>query len=172
MIGRRSDAKKPAQSCQPELREQSVGAAAVKEQSATTMDISTLPPRQALAQAAEGKLEVSKEALSALLDGLVLETHDRGQSVGQRMDELLEMTFSPGAKDMFDPAAALDLAERLGRLHHGQQTELRRTVELLDRITRPVRSKVTVKAAGQQVNIASAQQVASPVDWGGQESGR
>ena len=166
MIGRRSDAKKPAQSCQPELREQSVRAAAVKEQSATTMDISTLPPRQALAQAAEGKLEVSKEALSALLAGLVLETHDRGQSVGQRMDELLEMTFSPGAKDMFDPAAALDLAERLGRLHHGQQAEMRRTVELLDRITRPARPRVTIRATAEQVNVAGAQQVVGAIDLG------
>lgn len=126
----------------------------------------TLPPRQALNMAAEGKVAVDQDSLAALLAGLVLENDVRGRAVGQRLDDLLEMTFSASAGEEFDPLAALDLMERLGRLHRGQQAELRRTVELLNRIFRPASPRVTVKATGQQVNIAGKQQVAAAVDWG------
>ena len=92
--------------------------------------------------------------------------------LGKRTDQLLEMLFHAGISETLDPANTLGLIERLARLHRGQQSELRRTVELLHRITRPSRPKVTVQAAGQQVNIASAQEVAAPVTWGGDEAGR
>lgn len=131
-----------------------------------------LPPRTALALAAEGQLEVSQDALTGLLAGLALDVHNRSGVVGKRVDDLLEMVFAGGAGGQVDPAAVLDLVERLSRLHLGQQAELRRTVELLSRITRPSRPRVTVQAAGQQVNISAAQQVAAPIDWGVEEADR
>ena len=126
----------------------------------------TLPPRQALNMAAEGKVAVDQDSLAALLAGLVLENDVRGRAVGLRVDELLELVFSASAGDKFDPAAALDLVERLGRLHRGQQAELRRTVDLLVRISRPARPRVTIQAAGKQVNVATTQQVVGSIDLG------
>lgn len=80
------------------------------------------------------------------------------------MLEMLFATQPEGGKNQkgpkpVDPTATLDLITRLTRLYSSYASEARKTIELMDRLSRPRTPSVRVVAAGEQVNIGAAQQV-------------
>lgn len=129
-----------------------------------------LLPQQRLELTSRGQAPLRREDLQSLLAGHVVESDNHVRYLGKQKLSLLEMLLdSSKGKSGPDPRTALDLLCRLDRLHNDGMAQVRRTVELLHRISAPPRADVRVVAAGRQVNIA-AQQVNAPPDPGSVEA--
>ena len=107
-----------------------------------------------------------QEDLHAVLTSHALRAERQANTLAARGEGLLEMLFAPqpegenkkGPKPA-DPSATLDLMTRLTRLYSSYASEARKTIELMDRLSRPHTPSVRVVASGEQVNIGAAQQV-------------
>jgi len=107
------------------------------------------------------------EALQSLLTSHVLQADRQARTLASQSEELLQMLFSPNpvgnSKDEAvkppDPAATLDLITRLSRLYNVYAGELRKSISLMDHLDRPRSPSLKVVAAGEQINVAGAQQV-------------
>lgn len=126
-------------------------------------------PRESLRAVADGRAQLRREDLEALLTGHLLETDERTRKIAERFEFLLEVLFSPSSPDDLDVRAVADLTARFDRLHRGSMGELRRCVELLARLSQP--APPTVKVISSQVNVGAAQQIAA-VDLGGRDEKR
>ncbi len=146
---------------------------------------SALTPQQRLAQAASGERRVEIRDLESILAGLINELEMQASLSGGSARGLIAMILStppstsPSQEELlfgdegpksFDVNAALGLAERLTRLQSVQASELRRTIDLLHRMIKPPRPRVSVYAAADQINVADQQiNSLSPVSLGDPE---
>ena len=109
----------------------------------------------------------SMEALQSLLTSHVLQADRQARTLASRSEELLQMLFSPNppgdpedeAVDPPDPAATLDVITRLSRLYNVYAGELRKSISLMNHLSRPRSPSLKVVASGEQVNVSGAQQV-------------
>jgi len=116
------------------------------------------PPRIRLKEAAEGKLRVQLEDLEAILADHVVKADRRVQDLDDYTGTLLQVlcTPAPEGEKSLDPAALLEMLSKIERVHGDRQRDLRRTVELLYRISGPPRPRVQILTA-TQVNLAGRQ---------------
>lgn len=114
-------------------------------------------PQQRLARAAMGQEQVELRDIENLLASHVLQLDAQAATVAGHARGLVEMIFSGDKKatKKLDTTAALDLVERLTRLHSANLSELRKTSELLARLVRPQRPQIKVLAAvtADQINV-------------------
>lgn len=123
--------------------------------------------RGCLESAAQEQSLTNMEALQSLLTSHVLHADRQAQALAARSEELLAFLFAtPESGDGEgetapppDPAATLEVIARLNKLYASYAGEFRKSVELMDRLSRPRSPSLQVVAAGEQVNVAGAQQI-------------
>ena len=109
----------------------------------------------------------SMEALQSLLTSHVLQADRQARSLATRSEQLLEMLFAPPeasddtakSESPPDPAATLEVITRLSRLYNVYAGELRKSISLMDHLSRPRPPSLKVVASGEQINVAGAQQI-------------
>jgi len=112
-------------------------------------------PRGRLTKAATGHLSLQREDLQALLTEHALAADQRSSELDDYAGTMLTMLATPAQDgNSLDPAAVLEMLSKLERIHEGRQRDLRRTVELLHRISGPPRPRVQILAA-TQVNVGT-----------------
>jgi hypothetical protein len=112
-------------------------------------------PKTRLALAALGQERLEMSTLEGILAGHVHDLDDQAVELAKTSRGLLEMLAANGTDGVrVDPQATLDLAERFMRLYSVQLGELRKTVDLISRISRPQRSQIKVLAAVSADNIS------------------
>lgn len=136
---------------------------AIKTQNSTSLtrckgQLAFVSPRERLSLAAEGREEVHLQDLQALLCDHVMATDKSAKKFGQNCEQLVQMLLEAGTKNEIDPNALLDMTTKLNKLFLGRSAELRRTVELLHRITQPALPSVKIIAGrNDQVNVGFQQ---------------
>jgi hypothetical protein len=114
-------------------------------------------PQQRLARAAAGLEQVELRDIENLLASHVLQLDIQASTVAGNARGLVEMLFGADKKatKRLDTTAALDLVERLTKLHSANLSELRKTSDLLARLVRPQRPQIKVLAAvsAEQINV-------------------
>jgi hypothetical protein len=93
-------------------------------------------PLGRLRLAVQGTGEVRRDDLQALLTGHLLDANSQAKVLGSRLSDLLQMLFDSGLTEA-DPGTLLRLMARLSSLYGEQLRELRRTAELLHRMSCP-----------------------------------
>lgn len=133
-------------------------------------------PRGRLQQVVSGGAVAQPEDLQSILATHLLSTDAFALQLASRREELFAMLLSAPQVDpaehpegdeepvetppTLDPVAVLDLVQRFDALHRSAMTEIRRNVDLLHRLSAPVRPTVRVVATGKnQVNLGAVQQV-------------
>ena len=124
-------------------------------------------PMTRLSRATKNGALVRQEDLQAVLAAHAIQADRQARTLATRGEQLLEMLFaSPAPGDdkgesasAPDPAATLDVITRLSRLYNVYAGELRKSISLMDHLSRPRSPSLKVVAAGEQVNVAGAQQV-------------
>ena len=124
-------------------------------------------PLERLKRATTGDIRVQLEDLQAVLAAHAVQADCQARTLATRGEELLEMLFEPAREPkkgkkrekLADPAAVLDVMARLTKMYGAYAGEARKSIELLDRLSRPRSPSLKVVAAGKQINVAGAQQV-------------
>ena len=125
-----------------------------------------MTPAQRLEQVAKGEAVLQREDLQSVLASHVVVADQRARDLDSQITDLISMMFAlpdpeaeNNAEERTDAGAVLQLIERLSRLKNDCSGPVRKTVRLLDQLSRPRVPEVRVVAKGEQVNLGVAQQI-------------
>ena len=114
-------------------------------------------PRARIQQAARGEQQLAVDDLNGLLAEHLLGADGHTRQLVEHREVLLRMiTDSATKQGPADLLAALDAIARIDNLERASRSELRRTAELLWRMSGPTRPRIDVVGSGEnQVSVRS-----------------
>jgi hypothetical protein len=110
-------------------------------------------PQDRLMEVAGGRRSLEKRDVEALLTRHVLDLDEHVTCLGAHCKELLDYLLSPLKKTPGDPEQTLRLIERLNNMREVESRELRKTADLLVRLSAPRSPRVNIIAVKNEAAV-------------------